>query len=373
MKIKIDSRTIESGDYFIPVKGPVHDGRDFIKEVEKKGGILLDVDLHDYTQVHRRTLTCPVIGVTGSAGKTTVKDLIAALLSSKYRVKKTLENQNNEVGVPLTVLSADDDTDVLVVEMGIRKKGDMTLLEQLVVPTHVVVTNIGLTHAEFLSSSEEIAEEKGQIFQKRPYWLKGDRIAYIQKNGQTPILVQKAVDAGFTVVEYTAETKAEENLVLAELIAKSFGLSEDEKEKGLAGFETSSHRMKRHQVGKTVLIDDTYNANPDGVRYALECLSREEGQKALILGSMLELGAQSKEAHLALIPKIKAAGVRQVYTVGTETQCMQGDHEVLITHFESKEALESAVKKDIRELDVILIKGSRGLKMESIVTCLING
>ena len=125
MKVSIDSRTIEPGDYFIPVKGTHFDGRDFIPEVVEKGGNVLDVDLFSYAKKYRKRLSAKVIAVVGSAGKTTVKDMLYSVLSMSFNVVKTHENQNNEFGVPLTLLAADEETEFLIVEMGLRKKQDL--------------------------------------------------------------------------------------------------------------------------------------------------------------------------------------------------------------------------------------------------------
>ena len=162
----IDTRTLEPGDIFIPIKGPRFDGRDFIDDAIKKGARVLDVDLAKFATNYRKKLKCYVIGVTGSAGKTTVKDLLTAILSQKYNVVSTSQNQNNEIGVPLTLLKADHQTDILIVEMAMRNLGDMTYLTKMVRPTHTVITNIGLSHIELLKTQRNVAKAKSEIFER---------------------------------------------------------------------------------------------------------------------------------------------------------------------------------------------------------------
>jgi len=143
VKVSIDSCTIEPGDVFIPVKGQRFDGRQFIDEVLKKGGRVLDVDLCDYARNYRKKLRAKVIGIVGSAGKTTVKDMLAQALSSVGSVVKTAQNQNNEIGVSLTLLAADAKTDIVLVEMGMRQPGDLNELARIVQPDMVVFTGVG--------------------------------------------------------------------------------------------------------------------------------------------------------------------------------------------------------------------------------------
>ena len=166
MKVSIDSRNVSAGDYFIPVKGKNFDGRDFVNEAISKGATLLDVNLFEYAKKYRKKLSCKVIGIVGSAGKTTVKDMLFSVLKRRYNVVKTQENQNNEFGVALTLLSADSDTDILLVEMGMRKKNDLTYLARLVQPDYIVFTGVGKSHIGLHKSFKDLAKAKAEIFRK---------------------------------------------------------------------------------------------------------------------------------------------------------------------------------------------------------------
>ena len=173
MSYSIDSRSIQAGDWFIPVKGPRFDGHDYIADVLSKGARVLDVDLTTYaTDFRKKTLKAIVIGITGSAGKTTVKDLIAAVLSTQFKVAKTAENQNNEIGVPLTLLNTPDDADFVVVEMGMRGRGQIKHLTQIAKPDWVLISSIGSTHIELLKTKRNIALAKAEIFDFDPSALR---------------------------------------------------------------------------------------------------------------------------------------------------------------------------------------------------------
>lgn len=371
MRVSIDSRTIQPGDYFIPVKGNHFDGRQFIQAALDKGGRLLDVDLVSYATKYRKKLSARVIGITGSAGKTTVKDLLRAILSQRFKVVATKENQNNEYGVPLTVLSADEDTDVLIVEMGMRNKGDMAFLSRIVRPTDAVITSIGLSHIELFKGPKDIARAKAEIFLPAQAWETTPRYAFINfSSGYPDFLAKKAQTAGYQVFPFEGEDKPEQNLNLCYLVGRHFGLTDSEIQMGISTYKSSAHRLKVSQGLRFVLVDDTYNANPDGVMYALEFLRRYSGRKILVLGDMLELGTYSKQAHLSLVPSLLDACIDVVFTYGDQSRVLSECPDISGTHFDTKEGLHETLKHEIKQGDVVLIKGSRGMKMEETVTYL---
>jgi len=368
MKVSIDSRTIQPGDYFIPVKGPHFNGRDFFDEVIKKGGIILDVDLSSYAKRYRKKLHCPVIGITGSAGKTTTKDMLTSVLKTKFKnVVATSENLNNEFGVPLTLLKADHDTDVLIVEMGMRFKGEIAYLTNILRPTHTIITSIGLTHVENFKNPVGIAYAKCEIFQKAKPWEKSQRSAFINYSSKYPELASKiAQKKGFSVFPFQGETLPEQNISLCYTVGRHFGLTDEEIKMGIDSFSSSSHRMKKHQIGSLTLLDDTYNANPDGMKYALQCLSYYSGRKIAVLADMLELGSFAEREHQKLSSYCLEAGVQLVFTFGNHIQALKDPH-LEVFHFSNKTLLIQALKQEIKPGDTVLIKGSRGMKMEEVV------
>lgn len=372
MKISIDSRTIQPGDYFIPVQGKNFDGRGFINDALDKGGRLLDVNIHDYTKKHRKKLHCHIIAITGSAGKTTTKDLLYSILSKKYNVVKTHENQNNEFGVPLTVLSADDETDILIVEMGMRQKGDISFLTTLVRPTHVVITAIGLSHSEFFKNQKGIAYAKGEIFKSPLAWESAARTAFI--NFSTPyhdLLTQKARRAEYGVIGFSGKTYVDSTIQICYEVGHHFSMSDDEIREGIASFQSSAHRLKRFSYNGATLIDDTYNSNPDGVAYALEHLKKQSGRKLFIFGDMLELGSFSKMAHQRVIDQSIDAGVDVVFTYGPLSKNVISD-EISLSHFLDKKKLVNMIRLELKSGDTVLVKGSRSLHMETIIEELIS-
>lgn len=370
MKVCIDTRIIQPGDTFIPVKGKQYDGHDFIEEAIKKGAHVLDVDLTDYARRYRKKLKCQVIGVTGSAGKTTVKDMLYTVLSHKYNVVKTEQNQNNEIGVPLTILKAEADTDILIVEMAMRHKGEIAHLAKIACPTHAVVTSVGLTHVENLKTPLNIARAKAEIFQKPYQWQQQTRYAYINfSSSYYELLQKKAVNAGFSVFPFKGETSFDQNLNLAYLVGRHFKLTDDDITAALKNYRASSHRLDVKRFERFTVIDDSYNANPDGVKYALKYMQRFSGRRIFVFGDMLELGTFSKKEHEKVVDYALDAGVSIMFTHGKETACITSPH-LPVYHFNDKKTLCEQLTAEIKKGDVILVKGSRGMKMEEIVDVL---
>jgi len=367
MRVSIDSRTIQPGDTFIPIKGETHDGHDFIKEALNKGARVLDVDIADYARKYRKKLNCHVIGITGSAGKTTVKDMLAALLAQKYKVVKTQENQNNEIGAPLTILQADANTDIIIVEMGMRKKGDLSYLSKIVRPTHVVVTGVGLTHIEYFKNQKALALAKAEIFGKLLKSSQKDRYAFI--NFQSPhyqLLKRKAEKENFLLFPYQGSDKPDQNMNLCYEVGRHFNLNQEEIQKGLANYRASSHRLNVINLKSITIVDDTYNSNPDGVIFALQYIQRFTGRKILVLGDMLELGKYAAQEHQKIVEYAINANISLMYTYGQETSFITSN-ELPIYNFKDKETLHKNLTTEIKPGDILLIKGSRSLKMEETV------
>ncbi len=369
MKVSINTRTLEPGDVFIPIKGPTYDGHDFIEEAIRKGASrILDVDLTAFARQFRQKLGCQVIAVTGSAGKTTVKDMLYYTLQGpSLSVVRTLENQNNNIGVPLTVLSADSTTDVLIVELAMRHRGEIAALTKIVRPTMSIVTGIGLTHASELSNQKRIAYAKAEIFQKPLLWESAHRFAFI--NHETPyydLLSGKAHHAGYKIFPYTGQDKPEQNLALCYLVGRHFGLSDEQISQNLKRYVPSSHRQVIKEIKGVQIIDDTYNANPDGMLYALQILRRFKGRKIVVAGDMLELGLYSREAHQMMVENAVDAGVEILYGYGSELAKVTSEV-IPLYRFENKSDLLAHLLPEVKVGDVILVKGSRGMHMEEVV------
>jgi len=372
MDICIDSRKIKEGQIFIPIKGPNFDGHDFIQDAIQKGARILDVDLVTFAKKYRKKLKCHIIAITGSAGKTTAKDMLYYVLSQKYKVVRTTENQNNEIGVPLTLLSADATTDILIIEMGMRNRKEIAYLSRIVRPTHVVITSIGSTHIELLKTVRNIALAKAEIFQPLLKWQLPKRYAFLNFN--TPyykILMQKASQFGYKILPFKGANKVDQTFNMGYAVGHHFGLTDTEIEAGLKHFTPSQHRMTTHTLPTVTIIDDTYNANPDGVIYAMQYINRLKGRKILVLGDMLELGTQAKKMHQALIPEAIENNISCIFTFGPLSQDMHSD-DISIMNCQTKAQLHKEIIQELKAGDILLVKGSRGMKMEETVHALLE-
>ncbi len=371
MTISIDSRTLKPGDTFIPVIGKTHDGRDFIPEAIAKGAHVLDVNLTDYARDYRKKLKCAVIAITGSAGKTTFKDMLYYALSAKFKVVRTHQNQNNEVGVPLTILNADHTTDILLVEMGLRNRGDLSALVPVVRPTHVVITNVGHAHIANLGSRAAIARAKSKLFRKPVQSETGRRIAFINfSSHHHRFLSGKAMRCGYAVVPFEGASASEQNFNGVVAIAKQFGLSDSEIRAGLAQYQPSAHRMVNHAIGNITLLDDSYNANPEAMIYAFHHLNRFKGRKGLVLGEMAELGDFALDEHQRVLDEVAKLDISWVMTLGPMWGKVK-DNGVSITRFYTVESLIDQLKCELKPHDVVLVKGSRSTQMERVVDALL--
>jgi UDP-N-acetylmuramoyl-tripeptide--D-alanyl-D-alanine ligase len=357
MAYSIDTRTLQPGDIFIPVKGPNFDGHAFIAEANRKGASqILDVDLGVFAREHRLKYKIPVIAITGSAGKTTTKDMLAAVLGQKFKLVKSLENQNNEVGVPLTLLRIEPTTEIAIVEMAMRGLGQIEYLAQLAEPTHAIITNIGYAHLELLKTREAIALAKSEVIrQGMKIFLNrhDDFFEFLKEQGTAKHAIVEAFD-------YPKVTDA--NAAAVRAVAKDLGLTNKEVDTGLAQYQSSAHRLKTIQKNGITIIDDSYNSNPDAVRFALNILRETPAKRRIaVLGDMKELGDAAAQLHKAISVK----GIDLVFTYGDLAKKIS--HTKNFTTAEA-EKLISTLQVIMRPGDAILIKGSRSMKMESIVS-----
>lgn len=382
--ISIDTRTLNPGDIFIPIKGPNFDGNAYIKEaIEKGASEILKGPIDKLARAHRKKLNCPILAITGSFGKTTAKDHLYHGLSQKFKnILRTHENENNEIGVPLTLLKADFDTDLIIIEMAIRHTGEMAHLTQIVRPTHVLITGIGLTHVEEIGSPKKIAVAKSEIFRSALAWEKKSRHAFINdKSNFVKFVVEKAQKKGYKVQTFDGEVGPDQTLNMTYTIAHHFGLTDPEIEAGLKAYKPSAHRLNKIQKNGITIIDDTYNSNPTAVRYALKTLKQQKGRKLAVIGDMLELGKYAEKAHKDLLPDIIDAEVEVLYTIGELTKAIRHPELVSgspsedtyqlrspeILHFKTKKALSAAIKAELKPGDTILLKASRSVGLDELI------
>lgn len=423
--IEIDSRKIGENGLFIPIIGEKNNGHDYMHDVFQKGGkisltqemdrdfpddmIIIKVEstfksLQDLANYNRHRNKASVVAITGSSGKTTTKDLVDSVLSQKYKTLKTQGNFNNEFGIPQTLLGLDSNHEIAVIEMGMDYLGDIEKSIELVDPDIAVITNIGLAHIEILKNQENIFKAKKEILKT----LSGENIALI--NGDDPYLrrllkeenefsvksfaIRQKSDLVVSFYESTAKGlfividnesyffayPGEHNLyncLVAIWLGKYYGLTCTEIQKGLDAFKPSKNRMDIFNDQGIKFIDDSYNANPDAMRAALDVLDtlaegeKIEGKKRriAILGDMLEMGDYASQAHYE-IGEYARNKVDILITVGEISIEINRGFKALEYNIHLKDIKETIdfVKEIAKVGDVILVKGSRGIHLDQLIT-----
>ncbi|NLU49519.1 MAG: UDP-N-acetylmuramoyl-tripeptide--D-alanyl-D-alanine ligase [Syntrophomonadaceae bacterium] len=431
--VSLDSRKVRDGNLFFALQGENHDAHDFVAEALLRGaaaavvsrpvdlpkevgtcGLLRVKDvrsaLQDLARWHRDKFRIHVVAVTGSVGKTTTKDLVAACLESRFKTLKTEGNYNNEIGVPLTLLGLEDSYRACVVEMAMRNRGEIAQLADIAHPTCAVIINVEPVHLETLGTMDNVAEAKCEVLK----YIGNDGFAVI--NGDNRLLVEtaarypvrkltfgKAPGCDFRLREVRSTSNGCEinasilgenhsfylpvpgthlayNVLAAVGTALQLGVGLESIRKGLQGFSPSSRRMNiKTGAGGMTIIDDCYNANPVSMQAALQALTDIAGGSATrvaVLGDMYELGSFEMQGHQQVGRLAAELGIEHLVAVGTNARYMveaaveAGMDEERARHFPDKrsalEYLGSVLNKDA----VILVKASRGMKMEEIVQAL---
>ena len=426
--VTIDSRKIEKGNLFVPFKGEHTDGHVYVEQALKNGAAvalwqkdvpnppenveLLIVDdtlaaLQKIASSYLQEVNPKVIGITGSNGKTTTKDITDALLSTKYKVHKTSGNYNNHLGLPLTILGMDEDTEIAVLEMGMSSRGEIELLSNLAKPDVAIITNIGESHLLDLGSREEIAAAKLEIMAG----LKEDGMLIF--HGDEPLLKDQLINNGNRMVSfgrdhsntiYPLEIQMDEsqtvfltnlypekltlpilgnhnvmNAMAAILTAKEFGIDFDSIQQGLLDLKVTNMRMELINGNNGVkVINDAYNASPTSMNAAIQLVGELKGfnHKYLVLGDMLELGKDEVTFHQEIGAAIPVNQIAGLFTYGElGEQIAEGAKRVLnaeqIFSFKEKKQLIDKLKELVSENDLVLVKASRGMKLEEVVNALI--
>ncbi|WP_338471485.1 UDP-N-acetylmuramoyl-tripeptide--D-alanyl-D-alanine ligase [Niallia sp. XMNu-256] len=427
--VTIDSRKIEPGNLFVPFKGEHSDGHRYVEDAFQKGAaaalwqkdvpnppenlpILIVEDtltaLQQLAKGYRDELDVKVVGITGSNGKTTVKDMTANLLSLQYKVQKTEGNFNNHIGMPLTILSLEEDTEVAVLEMGMSGKGEIELLTRLARPTVTVITNIGESHLQDLGSREAIADAKLEIIQG----LQKDGL--LVYTGDEVLLKERLVDydgpaekktfgrsrhndlypveitgnrggSKFKVndvdVEFDLPVLGAHNVLnamSAMLVARYFNIPFEKMNDGFRHLKLTNMRMELVE-GKNgeKIINDAYNASPTSMRAAIDLISNmpDYQRKIIVLGDMLELGDQEKAFHFEMGKGLDPEKIDYVVTFGPLASHIAEGAKLnfpleRVHPFSEKTALIEELKKLTDKETIILVKASRGMKLEEVVSAL---
>ena len=427
--VTTDSREVKAGDLFVPLVGMRFDGHDFIRSAmqtcaatlserpleEKLPAVYVDNTERAYGDIargYRERLGLEVVGITGSVGKTTTKEMIASVLEEKYRTAKTEGNRNNQIGLPKTVLDIPSDCEVAVLEMGMNHFGEMAYLTSIARPNLAVITNIGSAHIEHLGSREGILKAKLEITEglsrNGKLLLTGDEPLLWKLRGELPFeLIYFGIDneecdlraknvvshdegISFHVeglrqeFEVYLPTLGQHNVYNA-LAAAGVGLLEkvdpSKIQRALGNFQNTGMRQKIYTTDNGfTIIEDCYNAGPESMEAALTVLGTKpcEGRRIAVLGDMLELGNCSMAEHYK-VGRIVAQKADMLFAYGTHAERMAigaitgGMPNNCVYHFESHELMARMLRNRAKKGDLLLFKGSRGMRMEHVLSLFLNG
>ena len=412
--ITTDSREVQTGDLYIALQGEKVNGHQFLNHVEKSGAVAALVEKNDkklnIQQIEvgnplleigkianewRSRFEIPVIGITGSNGKTSTKELLVHVLSDDFNVHATEGNFNTNIGLPLTLLQMNLSHNISILEMGASIPGEIETLCNISMPTHGLITNIGPAHLEGFGSIENIAHEKGALFRSlesngigffnktddmiNNISFKGKRITFgLTAECDFPADIYQEEDGTLTLILDANEIPTGshnlsfiKNSIAVSAIAITLGISWDTLKTKLRSFTAPYGRCNVKHFNDVTVIDDTYNANLASSLAALEYLSAfsGNGRRIFVFGDMFELGPTSIEQHRRIGEKCSELGLDGVYTLGEHTKHTDSaiSNSVEHSHFHSKENLIISLKENIEAGDKILFKGSRGMAMEKVI------
>lgn len=421
--IVTDSRKIVPGNLFVPLKGEKTDGHKYIPQVLEAGAlaslsenvlsgnpgnyILVESALEAMQRIaafYRNYLGLKVVGITGSVGKTSTKEMIASVLKERYKVHKTAGNFNNHIGLPLTIFGLKKEHEVGVLEMGISDFGEMHTLASMSNPDICVLTNIGLCHLENLKTRDGILKAKTECFQHMRengrVILNGldDKLNTIKEvKGSSPVFYGREGDAAYAtdvtdlgllgirihlhlygeVREVTIPIPGEHNIynaLAAACVGHELGMDIEEICRGIQSVETIGGRSNLIQVKGMTLIDDCYNANPVSMKASIDVLSKAPGRKIAVLGDMGELGKEEKELHAQVGAYLSEKNIDHLFCAGELSREMareaKGNPRCTVEHFSSKEDLIPALLQEVKEGDTILVKASHFMEYPKIIEAL---
>ncbi|KAF0152692.1 MAG: UDP-N-acetylmuramyl pentapeptide synthase [Ignavibacteria bacterium] len=428
-KVEIDSRSVKKGSLFAAIKGEKFDGHDFVLTAVKNGAnavvvnkkkiknlTSLDITViavedtakayGDLANVWRKKLKAKVVAITGSNGKTSTKEMAADLLSEKFNVVKTLANNNNHIGVPLTIFSTYEKCEILVLEQGTNHFGEIPYSAKISQPDFAMITNIGDSHIEFLINREGVYKEKSALFdeaeknggtvlintddiiiraktkgysRKITYGFYGNpdvkgKVLGFTEDGKTKVQIITTKETFDVTLPVYGEANAK-NFLAAAAVALNLGLSKKQIVNATKKFSAVQGRLEVKQYKNAVVINDTYNASPASVIEAVKTLHKIKTykKKIVVLGDIFELGSQSVKMHKELEKIFKPSKNLVVLTVGSIMQHLVKElrkKKIRSIHFFLREALSLYLQYEEIENSVILVKGSRGMKMEEFVNIL---
>lgn len=413
--VSTDTRKIEKGNLFFALKGPNFDANAFAPKALEMGASVVVIDdlkyfvedderyfwaedslkmLQDLANYHRKQLEIPIIGLTGSNGKTTTKELMKAVLSKKFKTAATVGNLNNHIGVPLTLLAIGEEDEIAIVEMGANKPGDIAELCEIAEPTHGVITNIGRAHLEGMGGPEGVLKTKTELFQ----FLKENKgkvfinsqdpiLSNLSKRFEDPVLYPAKGDycevqfhEANPFVKFLAEGRNEVflthligaynfgNIATALTIGKFFGVDIEKAVEAIVEYQPSNMRSQLMEKRSNLIILDAYNANPSSMEVAIRTFGEMTGKKnkMLILGDMFELGEHAEAEHERLGEIISEYDIDKVCFTGQLIAAALAKYPKAL-YFPDPFSFRNWLQDSKLEDYLILIKGSRGMKLEGLV------
>lgn len=430
--VSTNSRNVEGNTLFIPIIGERVDAHNFIDQAFERGAVATLTSrgisenyqpnenrayiqvkdtllaLQDLATYYRNQFDIPIIGITGSVGKTTTKEMIAEVLETKYRVLKTSGNMNSQIGLPLTIFGIEKNHEVAVIEMGMSEIGEMEKLAKIARPTIGVITNIGVSHIGQLKSQDNILKEKLNMingFNKdNNLYLNGNDSLLAKVNefysnatifsfGTTEACNYKASNIqtinGETHFVYSDKEETQDvilgvlgvhnvyNGLVALAIAKQLNIDLSVAKKGLGQYRPIAMRGQIEDINGIKIIDDTYNASPDSIKGAIEVLLHldSKGRKIAVLADVLELGEISYDCHYDIGSFVATTKINEVVAIGNEARAIvrsirDSKANIVANTFTNNENAIAYLKVKLKEGDAVLVKGSRGMHTDEIINAL---
>jgi|TARA_B110000263_G_scaffold118148_1_gene102983 UDP-N-acetylmuramoyl-tripeptide--D-alanyl-D-alanine ligase len=414
--ITTDSRDCKPGDLYIALIGNRSNGHDFLSEVDNinaSAALVSEENTNQHLKLQqifvqdtnkalgiiankwRKNFDIPIIAITGSNGKTSTKELLYHVLKEKYNVHATEGNYNTSIGLPLSLLSLNEDHNISIIEMGANQTGDIEYLCKIAEPTHGLITNISSAHLEGFQSIENIINTKGALFKYLKQGVSfinyaderiksinaiGDKVTYgLNASCDFPADIHHEDDGSIVLTIDAQEIKTRsinlsfaKNILAVSAVSVTLGVEWELLQEKVLTFHPPKGRCKVITYNSITVIDDTYNANLESCIAAIDYLNAFSGggRRILVLGDMLELGEASPSQHKKLGSKCSRATVDAVFTIGEEMLTTQSAiRRVPINlHYDNSSDLISSLKSQIQDNDKILFKGSRGMKMEKIIS-----
>jgi UDP-N-acetylmuramoyl-tripeptide--D-alanyl-D-alanine ligase len=421
--VSTDTRKMKKNSIFIALAGDKFDGHSFVNDAVKNGASTVIINKNklkkfdnldttivtvpdttiaygELAKAWRKKLRAKVIAISGSNGKTGTKEILATILEEKYTISKTIANNNNHIGVPLTIFETNEKHDVLVLELGTNHFGEIRYISKIACPDLALITNIGASHLEFLKDLDGVANEKTALFEeteicggkillntdddylkartkniknKLTFGFKGKpgvkgKVSGISDDARAVLKITNK-DYDFEVKLPVFGITNAKNFLAAAAAALELGLTPEEIISGAAKLTSVDKRLNVKILEKLILINDTYNANPESMKAAFEFMNAFKGKrrKVAVLGDMFELGKKSRQSHIGLAEYIIKNKIDEVYTTGNAMKNLYsslGNGKIVKRHFSKREMLGEFLQHYNFSDTIVLVKGSRGMKME---------